>query len=296
MQKISLLQVKRIEAIRTIKDMLLIGLGVVMAGIGLKGFLLPNSFLDGGAMGVSLLIEILSGVELSVLIVLVNLPFIVLGARQISASFALKSALAILVLALLVHQISIPKITEDKLLISVFGGFFLGSGIGLTIRGGAVIDGTEVLAITISRKSSLTVGDVIAFFNVCLFAMAVFFTGIETAMYSMLTYLAASKTVDFIIHGIEEYTGVLIVSSQSDQIRKVITEELGLGVTVLKSEQGYGTRGVSTEGGKVLFCVVTRLEVTKLLLEVEKIDPQAFAIQHVIKDTRGGMIKRRPLH
>ena len=296
MQKLTLLQIKRIEAIRIIKDMLLIGLGVIMAGIGLKGFLLPNSFLDGGAMGVSLLIEILSGVELSVLIVVVNLPFILIGARQISTSFALKSALAILVLALLVHQISIPKVTEDKLLISVFGGFFLGSGIGLTIRGGAVIDGTEVLAITISRKSSLTVGDVIAFFNVCLFAMAVFFTGIETAMYSMLTYLAASKTVDFIIHGIEEYTGVLIVSSHSEQIQKAITEELGLGVTVLKSEQGYGTRGVSAEGGRVLFCVVTRLEVTKLLLEIEKIDPQAFAIQHVIKDTRGGMIKRRPLH
>lgn len=291
-----MLKSKNIESVRITKNILLIGMGVVMAGIGLKGFLLPNNFLDGGAMGVSLLIKILSGVDLSLLIVIVNLPFILIGARQISTSFAIKSALAILALALLVHQITIPKITDDKLLISVFGGFFLGSGIGLTIRGGAVIDGTEVLAITISRKSSLTVGDVIASFNVCLFSLAVFFTGIETAMYSMLTYLSASKTVDFIIHGIEEYTGVLIVSTHSQEIQETITKQLGLGVTVLKSEQGFGTRGASADSGRVLFCVVTRLEVTKLLTEVEKIDPQAFAIQHVIKDTRGGMIKRRPLH
>ena len=281
---------------RNIKDVLFISLGVTMASIGLKGFLLPNNFLDGGAMGVSLLIEVMTKINLSYLIILVNLPFIVIGARQISMQFAIKSALAILGLAILVHYVTLPTITDDKLLISIFGGFFLGAGIGLTIRGGAVIDGTEVLAITVSRKSSLTVGDFIAAFNVVLFGLATFLISIETAMYSMLTYLSASKTVDFIINGIEEYIGVIIVSTKSDDIRSQITSNLGRGVTAYKSDQGFGSRGNSNEEGNILFCVVTRLEVTKLLLEIDKIDQDAFVVQHPIKDTKGGMIKKRPLH
>lgn len=281
---------------RNIKDVLFISLGVTMASIGLKGFLLPNNFLDGGAMGVSLLIEVMTKINLSYLIILVNLPFIVIGARQISMQFAIKSALGILGLAILVHYVTLPTITDDKLLISIFGGFFLGAGIGLTIRGGAVIDGTEVLAITVSRKSSLTVGDFIAAFNVVLFGLATFLISIETAMYSMLTYLSASKTVDFIINGIEEYIGVIIVSTKSDDIRSQITSNLGRGVTAYKSDQGFGSRGNSNEEGNILFCVVTRLEVTKLLLEIDKIDQDAFVVQHPIKDTKGGMIKKRPLH
>jgi uncharacterized membrane-anchored protein YitT (DUF2179 family) len=172
----------------------------------------------------------------------------------------------------------------------------LGAGIGLTIRGGAVIDGTEVMAITVSRKSSLTVGDFIAVFNILLFCSAIFLVGIETAMYSVLTYLSASKTVDFIINGIEEYIGVIIVSEKPEEIKHQITNNLRRGLTVFKSDKGFGSRGAFGEEGKVLFCVVTRLEVSKLLLEIEKIDPQAFVVQHAIKETKGGMIKKRPLH
>jgi uncharacterized membrane-anchored protein YitT (DUF2179 family) len=190
----------------------------------------------------------------------------------------------------------LPDITNDKLLISIFGGFFLGAGIGLSIRGGAVIDGTEVLAITISRKSSLSVGDFIAVFNILLFSLATFLIGIEAAMYSMLTYLSASKTIDFIINGIEEYIGVLIVSPKADDILHDIKINFRRGVTVLKSDKGYGSRGENREEGKVLFCVVTRLEVSKFLFEIEKIDPNAFVVQHTLKDTKGGMIKKRPLH
>lgn len=267
-----------------------------MASIGLKGFLLPNNFLDGGAMGMSLLLKILTNLDLSLLIILVNLPFIILGAKQISLSFSIKSSLAILLLAVLVHFISIPSITDDKLLIAIFGGFFLGAGIGLSIRGGAVIDGTEVLAISVSRTSSLSVGDFIALFNIALFSFAIFLTNMETAMYSMLTYLSASKTVDFIINGVEEYLGVLIISTKNEEIKKQITIELGRGVTVFKSDKGFGSRGAFDKESNVLFCVVTRLEVTNLLLEIEKIDPNAFVVQHPVKDTKGGMIKKRPLH
>ena len=281
---------------RHAKDFLFICSGVVMASIGLKGFLLPNNFLDGGAMGMSLLMKILTNVDLSLLIIVINLPFIILGARQISISFSIKSSLAILLLAVLVHFISIPSITDDKLLISIFGGFFLGAGIGLSIRGGAVIDGTEVLAISVSRTSSLSVGDFIALFNIALFSFAILLTNMETAMYSMLTYLSASKTVDFIINGVEEYLGVLIISTKNEEIKKQITIELGRGVTVFKSDKGFGSRGTFDKESNILFCVVTRLEVTNLLLEIEKIDPDAFVVQHPVKDTKGGMIKKRPLH
>ena len=281
---------------RFLKDFLLISVGVVAASVGLKGFLLPNDFLDGGAMGLALLGEIMTKFDLSVLIVVINLPFLIIGSKQISRQFAIKSACAILALAVLVHFIELPIITDDKLLISVFGGFFLGAGIGFSIRGGAVIDGTEVLAIYVSRRTSLSVGDFIAIFNVILFTGAIFLINIETAMYSMLTYFAASKTVDFIINGIEEYIGVTIISQYSEDIRETIINELGRGVTIYKSEGGYGKGGRVNEDRRVLFCVVTRLEVTKLLHEVNKLDQEAFVFQHSIMDTKGGMIKKRPLH
>jgi uncharacterized membrane-anchored protein YitT (DUF2179 family) len=279
-----------------IKEAIFLVLGVVSASIGLKGFLLPNQFLDGGAMGVSLLTQFLTDINLSLLILLVNAPFILIGARQISVAFAVKSSLAIVALSTLVHFIELPVITEDKLLIAVFGGFFLGTGIGLSIRGGAVIDGTEVLALSISRRTSFTVGDLIAIFNVVLFSVSALVLGLEIAMYSILTYIVASRTVDFIINGIEEYIGVMIVSPDSAEIKNQIMHEMGRGVTSFRSDGGYGKKGQSLPDRDVLFCVVTRLEVSKLMLEVEKIDPIAFVIQYPIRDTKGGMIKKRPLH
>jgi len=289
-------EVKNLIFRSNIRDAFFIVLGVCSAGIGLKAFLLPNNFLDGGATGLSLLIEIMTRIDLSILLVVINLPFILLGAKQISVPFAVKSSLAIVALAIVVHFLEMPVITSDKLLIAVFGGFFLGAGIGSAIRGGAVIDGTEVLAIAVSRKSSLTVGDFIALLNIVLFSFAAVLVSIETAMYSMLTYFSASKTVDFIINGIEEYIGVTIVSNQSDAIKEMITAELGRGVTVYKADGGFGKTGVSDNNGKILFCAITRLEVSRLLLEIEKIDNDAFIVQHPIKDTKGGMIKKRPLH
>ncbi|MCC6700964.1 MAG: YitT family protein [Fluviicola sp.] len=290
------LRLERLLLFDNLKSLVFIIAGISMATIGLKGFLLPNDFLDGGVTGISLMINRLFDIDISISILLINAPFIFLGNKQIGSGFALKTAVAVVVLAITVHYVNFPVITKDPLLISIFGGFFLGAGIGLTMRGRAVIDGTEVLAVAVSRNSSLSVGDFIALFNVLLFITAAFVINLETAMYSMLTYLAASKTVDFIVTGIEEYIGVTIISEHADLIHNAIIENLGMAVTVYKGEGGYGKKGKTTEERKILYSVVTRLEVQKLKLEIEKIDPEAFVIQQTINDTRGGMIKKRPLH
>lgn len=283
-----------------IKSLFLILLGIGSATIGLKGFLLPNDFLDGGVTGISLLTNQLTNINISLLIVLINIPFILIGYKQVSMAFAIKTLLAIVGLALAISlveiDVNIDKAT-DTLLISVFGGFFLGAGIGLCIRGGAVIDGTEVLAIALSKKSSLSVGDVISIVNVIIFSASAYLVGIKIALYSMLTYFVASKTVDFITNGIEEYIGITIVSEKADEIKQVIIKNLGRGVTVYKGESGFGSTGmVESDDRKILFCVVTRLETHKILVEIEKVDSRAFVIQHSINETRGGMIKKRPLH
>ena len=289
-------KVRKIVLKHHIIDTVFICIGVLMASIGLKGFLFPSGFLDGGAMGVALLLRLLTPIDLSYLIILINIPFIFLGARHFSWVFAIKSAIAIVTLSALVHLLDFPTVTHDKLLIAVFGGFFIGSGIGFTRRGGAVIDGTVILAVPVRRRSWRTVGDFRAIFNVILFTFAVLLVSIETAMYSMLIYLSASKTVDFIINGIEEYIGVMIVSDSTAEIQGKIINDLGRGVTVFKSEGGFGKKGHIEMDRNVLFCVITRLEVTKLLHEIDKIDPTAFVIQYPIKDTKGGMIKKRPMH
>jgi len=286
---------KKLNLTYAIKDFIFISLGVVSAGFGLKGFLLPNSFIDGGAMGISLLISEVSGWSLSILIIVVNLPFIVLGFSQVGKTFAIKSIIAIVVLALVVHFVPYPIITSDKLLISVFGGFFLGAGIGLAIRGGSVIDGTEVLAIYLSKKTGLTIGDIILIFNIIIFMVGGYILSIEIALYAILTYMVASRTIDYIIEGIEEYTGITIISDFSEEVRLMITEKLGRGVTVYSRKGGYGKRGNILKPVDIVYTVTTRLEISRLKAEVAIIDPDAFIIMNSIKDTKGGMIKKRPL-
>ncbi len=276
-------------------DSFLIVLGVLSAGFGLRGFLLPNDFIDGGAVGISLLVTEVTGISLPLILVLVNLPFILSGIKVIDSWFAVKTAIAICMLALAVAVIPYPEMTQDTLLVAGFGGFFLGAGIGLAVRGGCVIDGTEVLAIFVSRKTGLSIGDVILIINLIIFSFAAWLLSVETAMYAVLTYLSASKTVDFVIEGIEEYTGVTIISRKQEAIKDVITDELGRGFTVYKGELGYGKRGKTKTPTDIIYTVITRLKVSKLKAEVEKIDPEAFIIMHSIKDTKGGMIKKRRL-
>lgn len=280
----------------SLRSLLFLVAGVSSATFGLKGFLLPNHFLDGGITGISLLISRLTGIELSVLIAVINLPFIYAGAKQVGKEFAIKTACSILALALAVHFVQFPAITKDPLLIAVFGGFFIGAGIGLCMRGGGVIDGTEVLALQVSRVSTLSVGDFIGVFNILLFTTSALLVNLEMALYSMLTYLSASKTVDFLVTGIEEYLGVTVISDKAEAIEVMVVEKLGRGVTVYSGEGGYGKHGHVRESRKILYCVVTRLEVQRLLTEIAHIDADAFVIQAPVADTRGGMIKKRPLH
>ncbi len=279
------------------KELFYIILGITSASFGLKSFLLPNHFLDGGAMGISLLLNIKTGYSLGIILVLVNIPFVLLGSKQISKMFAFKTIAAIAGLAIMLTFDFFPIITSDKLLIAVFGGFFLGAGIGLSIRGGAVIDGTEVLALFISKKISLSVGDIILVFNIAIFSVAALVLNTETALYAILTYLAASKTVDYIIHGIEEYIGVTIISAENEEIRQAIIKILGRAVTIYKGERGYVKNlNMDEREINIVFTVVTRLEVTKLRNLVKSIDKQAFIVMHAVDDTYGGMVKQRPLH
>ena len=285
----------RVFFMHATRDLFLIIMGVASAGFGLKGFLLPNFFVDGGATGISLLISQTTGVSLSIIIIIVNIPFILLGYVQFGKAFVIKTAIAILFLSLSIAFVPYPVITSDKLLISVFGGFFLGMGIGLAVRGGGVLDGIEVLAIYISRRTSLTIGDVILILNVIIFSFAAYLLGIEIALYAILTYLAASRTVDFVIDGIEEFTGVTIISPKSDEIRTMIIERLGRGVTMYKGSGGFGKGGMKHHDQQILFIVLTRLEIARLQTELDAIDPNAFVVMHSIRDTKGGMIKKRPL-
>ncbi len=260
--------------------------------MGIKGFLLSSHFIDGGVTGVSMLLSSALGYPLPILISLINLPFIALGYRQIGGIFALKSTLTIAGLSVCLVFVEYPDVTPDKLLTAVFGGFFIGAGIGLTIRGGAVLDGTEIAALLISKSSHLLkVGDVILILNVFIFATAAFVLGIDEALYSILTYFAASKTVDFLLHGIEEYNAIIIMSEKSDEIREAIVRVLSRGVTIYN-----GRGGMTGKPMHILYCVVTRLEIGRVKGIVNELDGSAFVLIHPLADAAGGIIKKTALH
>lgn len=274
-----------------LKDAFLVLLGIGSTGMGLKGFLMSSNFIDGGATGISMLLGEIFGLPLALLIPLVNLPFIMMAYRFIGRNFAIRSVLAIACLAVCLVTVPYPDITPDPLLTAVFGGFFIGAGIGLAMRGGAVLDGTEALAVLISRKSRfLKVGDVILILNVFIFSAAAFFISVESALYSMLTYFAAFKTIDFIVNGIEQYTAVMIVSEKFTEIRQSI-QERGWGVTSLQSHQGFGKRGKSEQNMDVLYVIVTRLELSRLMDVIFDIDDQAFISQSALENVDGGKVK-----
>jgi len=278
--------------VRLLKESALIVCGVICACFGLKSFLIPNHFIDGGVTGISLLVSALTKFNLSYLIVLINIPFVILGYKQIGRGFAIKTSIAITALSLSLIFIPFVPITHEKLLIAFFGGFFLGAGIGLAMRGGCVIDGTEVLALYISRKSQLTVGNIILILNIIIFAFAAYFINIDTALYAILTYLSASNTIDFIVNGLEAYTGVTIISHKNDEIKNYIITEMKRGVTVYKGTGGY----LENKDIDIIYTVVTKLEMNKLQSEIRQIDPDAFVVQQQIADIKGGVVKRQALH
>ena len=286
---------KRNDLRRELAKLVMIAAGIMSAVLGLKGFLIPNEFIDGGATGITLLISSLTGWPVSVLLILINIPFIWLGYKRVDKVFALKTLVAILVLATALYFVNFPLITNDKVLTAVFGGFFLGLGIGLAMRGGCVIDGTELLAVYINPRSFLSIGQIILVINIVIFAIAAFFISVPSALYSILTYLAASQTINYIIQGFDEYTAVTIISPKSDLIKNVIMRHLHRGVTVYKGERGFGKTDFENKEIDILFTIITRLDVQRLVSRVQQIDPTAFIITNSVSEVRGGLVKRQPL-
>ncbi len=280
-----------------LKNIALITTGVVSAGFGINGFLLSSHFIDGGVTGISMLLTDIFGYPISILLAVINIPFIILGYRRIGLRFAVKTALAILGLALCLAFLPYPDVTPDKLLTAIFGGFFIGTGIGLAMRGGAVLDGTEIAAVLLSKSSAiLKVSDVILLLNVLIFTAAAFFLGVEPALYSIITYFAASKMIDYVVNGIEEYTAVTVISDHSTEIKELIITKLNHGVTAYKGASGYGRHGEKKLDSDILYTIITRLEVGNLQAEIIKIDPNAVIIHQSINDIKGGIVKKKALH
>lgn len=285
------------KALNIIRDSANIGIGILAAAFGLKGFLLSSHFIDGGATGVSMLISDVSSIPISVLIFVINVPFLWIGYRKLGLWFAIKSTAAIALLSLCLAVVHFPDVTHDKLLTAVFGGVFIGTGSGLAMRGGAVLDGTEIAAVLVSKKTQLLkVSDFILLLNVLIFGIAAFLLGVEPAMYSILTYMAAAKMIDFLLNGIEQYSGITVISTKSDAIRRAITVTLGRGVTIYQGKSGYGKDGHVNDPRDIVFTVATRLEIPSLKQTILRIDPKAFIVQQSIDDTTGGLLKRKKLH
>jgi uncharacterized membrane-anchored protein YitT (DUF2179 family) len=266
--------------------------GAILMGVGIEEFLVPNRILDGGIVGISIILSHLTGFKLGIFIFVLNIPFFFIGYKQIGKTFALSTLLGIAVLSVttaLLHNV--PALTEDLLLATVFGGIILGVGVGIVIRYGGSLDGTEIMAILINKKTPFSVGEIIMFFNVFIFAIAGFVFGWDRAMYSLLAYYIAFKTIDIVIAGLDESKSAWIISEQYEEIGETILARLGRGVTYLNGEGAY-----TGDDKKVIFCVITRLEEAKLKEIVQEIDPSAFLAVANISEVRGGRFKKKDIH
>lgn len=280
-----------------LSETLYTALGILFCGFALKSFLIPNQFFDGGVTGISLLIHELYHVNIAYVIILANIPFIIMGAYHINKRFAWRTLAAVVGLGLCLLVIPYPQVTSDKLLVSIFGGVFMGIGIGLSIRGGCALDGVEILALYTGKKVSFTISEIILGINIVIFLIAATKLGLPTALYSILTYYTASRTTNFVIEGLEEYTGVTIISGQSELIKERLVMELGRGITVYKGERGFLKESFDISNPvDIVFTVVTRLEIRRLRNMVSEVDPKAFVFTSLIKEAAGGVLKRRARH
>ncbi len=268
-------------------------LGLFIAIVALKGFMIPNSFLDGGVTAISILVNKVFKIHISILLIVFNLPFLILGYRRMGKTFIIQSLIAILIMAVLMYFVNIPIVTEDKLLIAVFGGFLMGLGIGLVIRGGAVIDGLEIIAHYTTKKVAFTTSEIIMLFNSLVIIIAATQFGLETGMYSILVYFTAMKTSDYVVNGFEEFTALTIISGEFDSVKALIVNDFGKAISVFKGERGYlpGTFNIKHDCD-IIMTVVTRLEIHRIKQEVSKIDPNAFFYVQSIKEVKGGIIKQ----
>ena len=271
--------------------------GILFCGFALKSFLIPNHFFDGGVTGISLLIHEIYDINIAYVIIIANIPLIIMGAYQINKKFAFRTLAAVIGLGLCLLLIPYPEITSDKLLVSIFGGVFMGIGVGLAIRGGCALDGVEVLALYTGKKISFTISEIILGINIIIFLIAATKLGLPTALYSILTYYTASRMTNFVIEGLEEYTGVTIISGQSSTIKERLVMDLGRGITIYKGERGFLKESFDVSHPvDIVFTVVTRLELRRLKNLVNSIDPNAFVFTSLIKEAAGGVLKRRARH
>ncbi len=274
-----------------LSEYLQIGLGILLSSIGLKAFLLPNGFLDGGVTGIAILISEQTNLDVSLLLVLISAPFLVLAFFTVSRRILIKSILAILSLALFIHFENFATITEDKLLIAIFGGLFLGAGMGLSIKNGAVLDGSEILGIYVNDQWGISIGRVILFFNVILFGVTAMVLSMEVAMYSILTYLVTAKVVDFVIEGFEDFIGLMIVSNRAQQLETQIIQQVGAGMTIYRGETGYGSNG-KKQDLRIIHTVINRIDIRKLHRLIDEVDRDAFIIEFDINNIKGGVLRK----
>ncbi len=265
-------------------------IGIVLTSLGLKAFLLPNGFLDGGVTGIALLVRTQVDINMSYLLVIFSIPFLILGFFTVSKRIVIKSIISILGVALFIHFENFQTITEDKLLISIFGGLLVGSGIGITIRNGSVLDGSEILGIFLNDKFGISIGKIVLFFNIILFTVTAFVETIEIALYSILTYIIAAKVTDTVIEGFEDFIGVTIVSKKYDLIKIAILEEIGVGLTVYKGSSGFGSNGVA-EDFDIIHTIINRIDIKKMHRIIDLIDPNAFTIEFDVNNVKGGVLR-----
>lgn len=271
--------------------------GVGCAVFAMKGFMIPNAFMDGGVTGVSILLHEITHVNISLFILGFNSIFVYLGYRYIGRTFAFQTGLAIVLLAIGLLTVEFDSITHDKLLIAFFGGLFIGTGMGFVIRSGGVIDGAEILAIFSTKKVGITVGEMIMGFNIVIFLVAALEIGIEQAMYSIITYITATKMCDYVVDGFEEYVALHIISSQHDAIKSLIVNDLNKGIAVYKGERGYLPDSFEVHSDvDIIVTIITRLEILKIKEAVYALDDRAFIYVTSVKEAKGGILKKKNVH
>lgn len=282
------------EKVFNLKNFLQIAIGIVLAVAAMKGFMIPNKFLDGGITGISILLYEIFHINISLLVIVLNAVFIYLGYRRIGKTFAVQTTVAVILLAIALFFVNITPITNDKLLIAIFGGLLMGTGVGLVIRGGGVIDGAEVIAVFTGRRTGFSNSEIIMLINTLIFAVAAFKFTIETAMYSVITYFTASRAINYVVDGIEQFTAVNIISAKHDEIKSFLVNELGKGITVYKGERGYlpGSFDIKTDT-EIIVTIVTRLEIKQIQEALLKIDPKVFVYIQTIKEASGGILKAK---
>ena len=268
-----------------------LAIAIVLASIGLKAFLLPNGFLDGGVTGISILLNKITGFEISIILPVISIPFFVIGWFTVSKRIVIRSLISVLILSLVIHFENFQPITDDKLLISIFGGLFLGAGIGIAIKNGSVLDGSEILGIFVNERTGISIGLIIFWFNVVLFLLAGFLFSLEVAMYSVLTYIITAKTIDLILEGFEDYVGLMIVTSKSGEMQKALLKDIGQGMTIYQGTKGYGSQG-EKQNLEIIHTVVNRIDTKKVYRVLKKVDKDAFVIEFDVNKVSGGVLRK----